>query len=113
MCDDYVRELQEDHATAVWVAELSDGSTVYMDDGRPGVTPHSAWLRLAGHLAKSGLGIRELWLKFRSNELRILPSGAAGYFFSKSVVGLLYECSSLSFYLMGVLTGDKVVVQRI
>ena len=30
----------------IWIVKLSNGETVYQDDGRPDVEPESAWLRL-------------------------------------------------------------------
>jgi len=112
--DDYVRELQLDKRTAIWVAELTNGETVYQDDYRPGVSPHSAWLRLASYLrGQEGLGIRKLYLKFRSNIHRnILPEDAEGYFFCKSILGNFGHSDRLSFFLLGHLTNGQVMVQK-
>jgi hypothetical protein len=65
--DDYTRSLETDRRQALWRAELSDGRVVVMDDGRPGVSPDSAWLRLAEEVRRTGVRIRRLWPQFRSN----------------------------------------------
>lgn len=111
--DDYTMELETDRKTALWRAELSDGSVVCMDDHRPGVQPHSAWVRLAEHVGRTGLRIRRLWLQFRSNHKRdILPADADGYFFCKSALGSWGNPETFSFYLVGYLQSEKLVVQR-
>lgn len=105
--DDFVQE-QEDNGMAHWVAELSNGQLVYQDDGRPNST-NSAWDRLARYLTTNNLKIRDLWLKFRSNELRFLPSNADGYYFCKAAAAFLGSTGFFS-YNMGYLTNNKVVV---
>ncbi len=113
--DDYVLELQEDRRQPVWVAQLDDGRKAYMDDGRPGLDPGPAWLRLAAWLPESGTSIRDLWLKFRSNGTRgCLPANAGGYFFANAAAGLLNQDVTLAFMLVGAfdLTYGHVMVQR-
>lgn len=100
--DEYTRALEDDSATALWQAHLSDGSTVTMDDGRPGLVTSSAWIRLARYLEASSLRIVSLWLKFRSNcDKSILIPNAAGYFFSKQIMGEMTDGSQVLFYLIG------------
>ncbi len=111
--DDWVRYLQDDCRLAVWLAHLSNGSVVYMDDRRPGEQPASAWLRLGEHVRRHQLRITELSVKFRSHHRRgFLPAGADGYFFCHGVVGLLSQDTTLSFMLFGVLTNGELLVQR-
>lgn len=114
--DEYINELQDASALAIWQCELSDGSIVSMDDGRPGITPRSAWLRLFTHLKQTGLKIVGMWLKFRTNcDKNILPRNADGYFFAKNVIDALGRGSgeaSPFFYIVGALVNGKLEVQR-
>lgn len=111
--DDYVASRQDDHREAIWYVELSDGTTVYQDDFRPGLNPWSAWLRLGTHCRESGLRIRSLSLRFRSHvEDHILPRDADGYYFAKSAVRLLEGGDTAHFYLVGDLKSDDLKVYR-
>jgi hypothetical protein len=111
--DDYIKEMQTDRRQAIWVANLSDGTSCFMDDGRPGVQPYSAWVRLKAHLEKTGLSIDNLRLQFRSNiKSDILPAKASAYFFCKSALGHLNSADTLEFFLVGVLQDGKLRVQR-
>ncbi len=112
--DDFTRSLEDDHRTALWQARLSDGSVVTMDDGRPGIEPPSAWIRLRDYLLETKLSIVGLWLKFRSNrDENILPANAQGYFFTKSIMSSLDPGSlPVFFYMVGYLVGDTLTVER-
>lgn len=109
--DDYVRELQDDRKTPIWIAELSNGSRVFMDDKRPGCQPPSAWLRLLAHVRDHRVTVRSLRLKFRTHEVFPLPENAPGYFFSKSMLGILGG-GTHGFYLVGHVSQEAVSVQR-
>ena len=39
----------------IWIVKLSNGETVYQDDGRPDVEPESAWLRLKQYCEDNNL----------------------------------------------------------
>ncbi len=111
--DDYIRELQDDRGMAVWRARLSNGQGVVMDDGRPGVEPVSAWLRLADHCCQTGAHLTKLWLSFRTNVHQdILPENADGYFFCKSALGQRGSRQTHMFYLVGALTNGVLTVQK-
>lgn len=117
--DDYVRELQEDRKTAVWRAWYSVPGDprlklAIMDDDRPGVSPSSAWLRLTAFLAASGGRVHDMDLQFRSHRVRVAKTAANGYFFCKSLVcaDVLGGAPQENFYLVGALTGDRVMVER-
>ena len=111
--DDYVRELQDDRKTAVWKAKLSDGRVVYMDDGRPGMEPSSAWLRLRRLVEETGVRVVGLSLQFRSHQQEnILPADAEGYFFRKSALGFPTGTDTIESYLVGHLTEGRLFVQR-
>lgn len=81
--DDYVRERPR------WVAELSNGETIYQDDDRPGVVLPGAWLRLKDYLQENHLSIRQLWLQFRTNRIQIGEPNAAGYLLARMAFGIM------------------------
>ncbi len=80
------------------------------DDGRPGFEERSAWVRLRTYLEHTGLRIVAMWLQFRSNSVTPLPDNASGYFFSKSVMGMLTSTEQFYFYLVGYINSDGAVV---
>jgi hypothetical protein len=112
--DDFIRQQELDRGEAHWVAELSNGETIYQDDSRPGESPPQAWFRLASYLkGTAGLRIVSLGLRFRTNRLKsILPANSDGYFFSRSAIGFLHQAGTLGFFMMGYLQKDKVMVSR-
>jgi hypothetical protein len=110
--DPFVYALQDEKRTAVWVADLSDGTIVYMDDGRPGLE-RSAWLRLCKHCRQKGLWVKRLHVKFRSNRADPLPLDAQGYYFSHMALGGFGFTDTLQFYLIGALTNQKVRLYKI
>lgn len=110
--DDFTRADQIDRGQAQWLVRLSNGLTVIQDDGRPGVSPHSAWLRLKCYCEREGTAIREMWLRFRSREERSVPADADGYFFSRQAVRTTNHTDTLQFYLLGYLQTGILMVQR-
>lgn len=108
--DDYTEEyhLRETY----WTVKLSNGEYVMQDDNRPGVEPHSAWLRLAEYVRQNRLSIKEMWVQFRSHVESTLPADADGYFFRKCAMGFLFDNSTYGFYLIGYLHNGKVRVQK-
>lgn len=110
--DDYVWSLQDDRRRPVWAARLSSGATVWMDDGRPGCVPSSAWVRLAERLRRSGERIDLLWLRFRSHEVRPLPERADGYYFSLGAAMTDGLDEAVRFYAVGALVGGVLTVTR-
>lgn len=107
--DDFLRE-QEDNGQAHWVAQLSNGELIYQDDNRPGKYPESAWLRLKKYIEDNQLKIDNLWLRFRSNQVKCLPEKAEGYYFCKAAGGMLGSTLTVHCYMLGYLTKDKIVV---
>jgi len=67
----------------IWIAYLSNGETIYQDDGRPGFYPASAWLRLKNYCRQKEVYIVGMEVQFRSNKLQV-PRDADGYFFTKA-----------------------------
>ena len=117
--DDYIRE-RGLAGEARWIARLSNGQVVHQDDNRPGVKPHSAWVRLAEYIREHGLRIEALWLQFRDHVERPLPENAEGYFFARVAGAVWPGDTTLDFYLLGYLenvledslTNARVVVKR-
>ncbi len=112
--DDFILSRQMDHAQAQWLARLASGPTVIQDDGRPGIEPHSAWLRLGKHCQETGDRIVEFWLRFRTHTVRdIMPLNADGYFFAKQAARSLHvRTDTLEFLLVGYLQNETLRVQR-
>ena len=97
----------------VWIVELNDGTIVYQDDERPG-TEDSAWERLGKHCAENHLYIKSMKLKFRSNEVFVAGNdpNIKGFFFCKSVLGMMVGGSNYHFYIAGTLKDDILVVVK-
>ena len=86
----------------VWVAELSDGSTVYQDDHRPGIDEPIAWKRLRLHCQRGGLKINALRLKFRSHVETISDTDVDGYYFSYGLTKeLSADSNQIDYYICG------------
>lgn len=94
-----------------WIARLSNGETIIQDDYRPGVEPHSAWLRLMGYAHTQKINVVELYIQFRSHIEKPLPVNAAGYYFSKSMIGYPGAKTGMHFYLIGYLQDGLVHIQ--
>lgn len=94
-----------------WVADLSDGRTVYMDDGRTDVLPRSAWLRLREYCRTTGARIDRLRLQFRDNVVW-LPAGHDGYFFCRTAFGVYGDDQTHEGFVAGVLIGTTVYTRR-
>lgn len=101
--DDFVRD------NVRWVVLLDNDELVYEDDGRPGVEPPSAWIRLGTYCREQGRHIVRMWLQFRSNRVEVTPSNADGYFLAKAVSAVWGEDSSVQAYIAGSLGDDGLV----
>ena len=100
VCDDFVPELR-------WIVELSNGLTVYQDDGRPGLEPASAWIRLKSYLQEYSLvKIEKFRIEFRSH-IEYLPDRQEGYYFSLGV-GATWGGSTDRHFNTGILVGDEI-----
>lgn len=96
---------------ARWTATLSSGLEVIQDDGRPGVHPESAWLRLGAYCREHGLWVHRLQIAFRNENAVVLPQPADGYYFRKTAGGFL-GCETYGFYLVGWLAGGVLTVRK-
>lgn len=95
-----------------WVAELSNGLTVYQDDGRPEVDPPSAWIRLRNYLKETGEYIKKMYLQFRSHIETPLPEGAEGYYFSHMLLTAAGAKRNATFFVIGYLRGESIYIQK-
>jgi hypothetical protein len=111
--DDFVRELEEDRGQAIWLAHLSDGSTVYQDDGRPGASPPSAWLRLQTFLLeRPDLRILGFSLRFRDNFHRMVVGASPTYFFRKAISAVVGSSERADFILIGTIENAIIKLTR-
>lgn len=105
--DNFIANYQEQFPS--WVVWLNSGSVVFQDDGRPKVTPYSAWERLYYYCEQTQDFIVKMSIKFRSNAHQ-LPSYADGYYFSKGVRGGLFLDKTLQLFFIGTLQNNKLEV---
>lgn len=103
--DDYIQH--QNIVSAQWIAELSDGTTVYQDDGHPERSNQSSWLRLSLYLKQTRLNIVSLKLRYRSNIADTLPRNAEGYFFSNMMYSV-FGSHSGSCYVIGYKDGNII-----
>ena len=101
------------HSTR-WVVELSNGETVWQDDGRPGLED-SAWVRLKNYCEQNSLKIKNLRLKFRNNMPDKVYEGG-DFFFSKLIRAAFISSKGAAdnshYYLIGVTNGDTVMIDK-
>ncbi len=103
--DSYIRDKDE----AIWIADLSNGDTIYMDDNRPGEEPASAWLRLRDYIKETNYNIERFYLKFRSHIEMPLPDKALGYFFCKRALAGLSSGVTIHSFMIGTLREYEVI----
>ena len=89
----------------IWVVDLSDGRTIFQDDGRAGEDPHSAWSRLQEEVERTDVKITGMRLRYWDN-IVFLPKNADGYYFSKSATFDNVTGAQGSFFMAGILTDD-------
>ena len=89
----------------IWVALLSNGQTVFQDDGREGIKDYSAWIRLKDHCDQEGVYIEDLKIKFRSHTVPIPKS--EGYHFIKGM-GCMVGFDPEEFFIVGTLQGGTL-----
>ena len=85
--DSYVNVYAD--SNPIWIAKLSNGETIYQDDGRPDVYPESAWLRLKAYCEDNDLSIDSINVKNRSIQKQI-DSNSEFYTFCKGVGALMF-----------------------
>ena len=95
----------------LWIATLSNGETIYQDDGRPNVEPPSAWVRLKKYCEVNNLHITNIKVRNKSH-IEDVGSGYDGYFFCKSVGALMFGDMTQHSFVLGVLEGEKLSVRK-
>lgn len=101
-----------------WIVELSNGETVWQDDGRPDVEEESAWVRLKNYCELNNLFIVSMRVEFRNNKYHHVWRDADGYFFSKLLRASFTSAKKMDvlnvdFYLLGSVHGDKVNIHKL
>jgi hypothetical protein len=94
-----------------WIAHLSNGERIYKDDGRPGVEPPQAWLRLAEYCRQNHLFVVNLTLQFRSHHEAPLPANADGYYFTHRAE-VVQGFPTVESYVIGYLNEGRLLVQQ-
>jgi len=95
----------------VWIAELSNGETIYQDDDRPGVDPPSAWKRLKTYCSANNIHITKMSVKNRSH-IENVGSGDDGYFFCKSAGAFMFGDETIHSFVVGRLNDGKLLTRR-
>ena len=107
--DAYIRVYADNNP--LWIATLSNGETIYQDDGRPNVKPLSAWSRLKKYCEDNHLHITNIKLRNRSNVVDV-GSNHDGYFFCKSAGALMFGDMTMHSFIIGTLTGEKLSARK-
>lgn len=106
--DNYIVEYQENNPS--WTVTLESGLTVFQDDLRPGVEPHSAWERLYNYCHLNNDYVKSMTIRFRSN-VHHISDNADGYYFSKGARGLLCSTRTINLFFVGTLNQGILRVQ--
>ena len=111
ICKNYNKEYFEDRTC--WAAELSNGETVFQDDGIDEKIEFSAWIRLKKYIYENKLKIEKIYIRFRSNILYVFDEDCDGYFFSMGIIGMMSSAENLNFYILGILKDNIVKIKKI
>tara|TARA_Y100001963_G_scaffold58553_1_gene81914 strand:+ start:16480 stop:16929 length:450 start_codon:yes stop_codon:yes gene_type:complete len=107
--DSYINAYAD--SNPIWIVKLSNGETVYQDDGRPDVKPESAWLRLKQYCEENNLYITNMKLKNRSNQVD-LGSDHDGYFFCKVAGSFMFSGDTNHSFKIGYLNDGRLRVRK-
>ena len=107
--DEYIKVYSDNNP--FWIVTLSNGETIYQDDGRPNVQPSSAWSRLKIYCKENDLHIVNIKLRNRSNVVDV-GSDYDGYFFCKSAGALMFGDLTMHSFVIGTLTGEKLSARK-
>jgi hypothetical protein len=104
--DDFIRY------KTIWVANLSNGETIYQDDNREGESEPIAWFRLRSYLKKNPpLYILSLLIQFCDHVEQACEVSEEGYYYSQGAYNLIGDTTHY-FYILGSLHGDTVHATR-
>lgn len=93
--------------TPIWIAELSNGQTVFQWDDQPGSTERSTWIRLRNYCSKNNIRIRELYLRYWDHLVHI-KRGARGYFYASGAGAWVNSGVTKRHFVIGILEGDEI-----
>lgn len=111
ICKNYDKEYFEDKTC--WVVELSNGESIYQNDGFDESIEFSAWIRLKEYLCKNNLKIDKMYVRFRSNIFYPLEDYCDGYFFSMGIIGMMSSTENVNFYILGSIKNSIVNIKKI
>lgn len=103
--DEWIQDRWE--SETLWIAYLSDGTKVFMDDERPEMPHHSAWVRLKNYCEINNLYVVKIQLKFRSHSEFVFDEHADGYAFRRGCLGS-FGNPTRHFFHVGILKGNTV-----
>jgi|TARA_Y100000310_G_C20488672_1_gene718056 hypothetical protein len=94
----------------VWVAELSNGQTIYQDDERDGVEPESAWERLGIYCKENSFYVVDMYVQNGTNVVQV-GKDYDGYYFCKGAGGFLHgDGRTYHTYIVGTLENGLMQV---
>jgi hypothetical protein len=95
VCDDFIED------KTMWVVDLQDGTKIFQDDNRPGLTTPSAWKRLGYYMQDFPENtIAKMRLRFGTHVVE-LPSGHPFYFYSRGLLQAITQTHGLDFHIVG------------
>lgn len=88
----------------LWRARLSNGEIAIQNDDNC-----SSWLMLKDYVKQNNLKIEKVFVAFRDHSIHdFMPANAEGYFFVRSVLGILDCPVTFHYYVFGYLKGKYV-----
>ena len=96
-----------------WVVTLSNGETIYQDDGRPDEIEPSAWIRLKKYVQENELSIESIHLVFCDHIEEVVPRNADGYYFVQKVMAFAFSGenqNTFHYYLFGAVVDGELRV---
>jgi len=105
--DDFLQQYIE--GCPRWEVTLNNGEHFCQDDGRPGLKPRSAWLRLGKYCQENDLYITNMLIGFRDN-VHHLPPDQDGYYFSHGARGAFGNPKTMKLFFVGALQNGVLEV---
>ncbi len=89
--------------------ELTNGEIVYLDDGRPGVEPSSAWLRLKAYCEANGVRISCVSTICEQGNIPLIQNAEKERLFAINRVSW-FNGVSVDMFNLGIVEGDTIRV---